>query len=129
MGGNNSCQNGRVRQVRGSFQPHSSALLNALSIIARASSFKPCNCGEDSQPGGNNGGLCQSPPKLDSNFSFIRTIARFSQNPFGLFRLGGMICCSGPRWTPRRFNILVTIEVPLRCMPSTQTISEESIPI
>ncbi len=42
--------------------------------------------------------------------------------PAGLAATGGIRCSSGPNETPKRLRILVVSEVPLRCIPTTQTI-------
>src|SRR5439155_5910243 len=92
--GTTQSQNGRVSELRGSFQPHGSRPVKVVTSCA-ASSRRRDNRGELSQPDGGSGGRSHAPPNSPSSRSFSFTNRAFSQKPSGLSAAGDSRSSSG----------------------------------
>src|SRR5262245_56089532 len=117
--GTRPCQNGRVKLLRGSFQPQTSAEASP-SIKSRAFIRRESIRGALEKFSSLFGGRSHAPPSASSSSSFNATKPRCSQKPSGLSAWGGISASLGPRYIPHACSSRVSIDVPERCAPAMQ---------
>ena len=119
------CHNGSRRHRRGSLTAHSETPAKSRCTIATSASNAVCAAADASQLSGNGRGSSQVRSSAASKRSCTATTSACSQNPDGLSGPAGIRF--SPNATPCRLSTRVNAEVPLRCIPSTNKATGETV--
>src|SRR5690348_472985 len=114
-----SIHNGASRHKRGSLSPHSGTPSKSRFTIMRISSRAASAAALVCHPSGSGLRSYQYSSSASNNWSLMRTTSPCSQKPLAFIFAG--LSRFDPRSMPTRLRQRVSADVPLRCIPSTNT--------